>query len=115
MFSFSDVFRQRDFSRVPGTREFHGWERSLGFNHLSFFRISMQLLYTYALIHLIDMMQLNCGFFVGFPAPLDAEESDSFCLLGKAALEGVAEIAGIDGLRKRLVSFGYTKTLQVGF
>jgi len=52
---------------------------------------------------------------VGFPAPLDAEESDSFCLLGKAALEGVAEIAGIDGLRKRLVSFGYTKTLQVGF
>ena len=31
----------------------------------------------------------------------------------QAALEGVAEIAGIDGLRKRLVSFGYTKTLQV--
>lgn len=30
----------------------------------------------------------------------------------QAALEGVAEIAGIDGLRKRLVSFGYTKTLQ---
>lgn len=66
MFSFSDVFRQRDFSRVPGTREFHGWERSLGFNHLSFFRISMQLLYTYALIHLIDMMQLNCVFLWGF-------------------------------------------------
>lgn len=35
--------------------------------------------------------------------------------VGQAALEGVAEIAGIDGLRKRLVSFGYTKTLQVGF
>jgi len=31
----------------------------------------------------------------------------------QAALEGVAEIAGIDGLRKRLVSFGYTKSLQV--
>lgn len=31
----------------------------------------------------------------------------------QAALEGVAEIQGIDGLRKRLVSFGYTKTLQV--
>lgn len=30
----------------------------------------------------------------------------------KAALEGVAEISGIDGLRKRLVAFGYTKTLQ---
>ncbi|CAJ1441484.1 unnamed protein product [Effrenium voratum] len=30
----------------------------------------------------------------------------------QAALEGVAEISGIDGLRKRLVAFGYTKTLQ---
>ena len=30
----------------------------------------------------------------------------------QAALEGVAEIQGIDGLRKRLVSFGYTKTIQ---
>ncbi|CAE7371357.1 unnamed protein product [Symbiodinium natans] len=30
----------------------------------------------------------------------------------QAALEGVAEITGIDGLRKRLVSFGYTKTMQ---
>ncbi|CAK9093749.1 Uncharacterized protein SCF082_LOCUS44092, partial [Durusdinium trenchii] len=31
----------------------------------------------------------------------------------QAALEGVAEIQGIDGLRKRLVSFGYSKTMQV--
>mmetsp|Transcript_1278 Transcript_1278/g.3297 ORF Transcript_1278/g.3297 Transcript_1278/m.3297 type:complete len:978 (-) Transcript_1278:49-2982(-) len=30
----------------------------------------------------------------------------------QAALEGVADISGIDGLRKRLVSFGYTKTMQ---
>ena len=30
----------------------------------------------------------------------------------EAALEGVAEITGIDGLRKRLVSFGYSKTMQ---
>mmetsp|Transcript_54729 Transcript_54729/g.113104 ORF Transcript_54729/g.113104 Transcript_54729/m.113104 type:complete len:966 (+) Transcript_54729:161-3058(+) len=30
----------------------------------------------------------------------------------QAALEGMAEITGVDSLRKRLVSFGYTKTTQ---
>ena len=40
----------------------------------------------------------------GFASHFDAAE---------AALEGVAEITGIDGLRKRLVAFGYTKTMQV--